>query len=1186
MMKRFCILLMTATAAGTAQTPPVAITYSTNGLTSITYNGFQYLSYGNFGVNGITMVNSAGTTSAGSTSGTASYDTAHQRTTIKFNWGKIVVAYATSAGKLSLTITTSNTSPLTIQGVFYEPFGLQFPSAPREFDSVNPIVVINNGNATALRMTAGANAVVLANDDVVQPLLVGFPWSLNKPANTIFPVRVETSQDSMLPNSIPFVNRPIAPGASDAYHLSLRFGPASATTKSLASDVYQSFATVYPFTVQWPDRRPIGQLIMGSTATAFPTNPRGWFNDPSVDVTTPQGVAAFQARVLAWAQNAVTILKSMNAQGMVTWDIEGEQYPQPTTYIGDPTLFGTLAPEMTGVIDQYFKTFSSAGLRVGICIRPQQLVIQPGGGAPTQTTVPNPTQLLLNKVAYAYQHWGATLFYIDSNGDPNFPISSSFFKTVAAQFPNVLLIPEHQTASYFGFGSWYGELRGGFTGTPPAVLDIYPSAFSVIYLPDGNFQQNSAALKASANRGDIMMFRAWYADPQNQEILNLYPPNGVAGPAPSLVTPANSGVVSGIATIAASVAAGPAGLAGVQYVLDGVNLGSLQTAPPFALPIDTSTLATGIHQIQAVASDPLGDLGFATGNFFVSASPVNPPPAVTLVSPSNGSTVSGEVLLSATVTDALPATVQFTLDGANAGPLLTQQPFAMYLDSTTLTGGPHTLGAVATDQIGLTGAASGSFSVQGTSLTVAITAPAAGSTVSSSVVIAAAVSGTAPIAGVQFSVDGIAIGNPVAAAPYSVNWISNGAPNGPHTLTAAAFDIYGNSASASVSIVVQNSVSSGLLSGSVAAATGIQPLTSLGTLDWIHWGLNGASGLDRKANVPAQISSFSLIGSAPIGSYANNPAAFSWSDGSPSAQMTSTTTGVFVTGQNNGFTLRAPADATPRTLTVYAGSYRAQIAFTAALSDFSAPVYQDTSVVSLNGQTAVAYTISYAAASPGQSLFVTVAQAGRGPDPWSNVTLQAAALSPLTGNPGALTGLVSTPAATQNLTALGTADWVQWNGNGLSATDRKANVAAQLPALALVGTSPEFAYSNNPFAFAWNDGTPVNAATAVTSGAYAMGLGSGFSLTVPADTNWRTLTVFAGVYKTQGKLTAVLSDGSAPVFSDTSISSATGQLGAAYTLHYKAASSGQSLTITYTQANAGASPYSNVTFQAASLAMQ
>ena len=284
------------------------------------------------------------------------------------------------------------------------------------------------------------------------------------------------------------------------------------------------------------------------------------------------------------------------------------------------------------------------------------------------------------------------LFYIDSNGDPNFPISSSFFKTVAAQYPNVLLIPEHQTTSYFGFGSWYGENRGGVTGTPQAVLDVYPGAFSVIYLPDGPFQQDQALLQASANRGDIMMFRAWYTDPQNSDILNLYPSNGVAPPAPGIATPANNSAVYGTVNLTTTVAAGPAGTAGVQYVLDGANIGTRVTAPPYTLALNTSTLTTGIHQLQAVASDPLGDLSFAVGNFFVSAAAQHAPPILSFTSPAN-IVVSGEALVSATVADSVPlAGLQFTVDGAALGPLLTLRPYLAYLDSYPLSNGDAHLG--------------------------------------------------------------------------------------------------------------------------------------------------------------------------------------------------------------------------------------------------------------------------------------------------------------------------------------------------------------------------------------------------------------------------------------------------------------------------------------------------------------
>ncbi len=511
-----------AASLSAAPLPSLRITFGTGGLTAITYNGVQYLLKGEFGVNAVNLMNSAGQVSPANLTGTRAFDPLHSQTTISYLWGKVVVRYTVAGSKLNLTVTTSNSSSSTIQGVFYEPVILQFPSSPAEFDGVDPLIQENLGNPTAIRMTAGANAVVLANDDVKRPLLVGFPWSLNKPANTIFPVRLETSRDPMFPDSIPSIDRPILPGGSDTFRVSLRFGPSSAATKGMVADVYRSFVTLYPPILNWPDRRPIGQLILGSTAAGFPKNPRGWFNDKTVDVTTPAGLAAFKARLLSWAANAATILKSMDSQGMITWDVEGEQYPQTTTYIGDPTMLATLAPEMSDVVDQYFRVFTDAGLRVGVCLRPQRLTFPKGGGDPVQASVADPAELLIERISYANKHWGATLFYIDSNGDPNFPLSSNFFRKVAVRFPKVLLIPEHQNASYFAFGSWYAELRGGKKGTPRSVLDIYPRAFSIIYLPDGSIASNLSTLKEAIKRGDIPMYRAWYNDPQNAMVRTLY----------------------------------------------------------------------------------------------------------------------------------------------------------------------------------------------------------------------------------------------------------------------------------------------------------------------------------------------------------------------------------------------------------------------------------------------------------------------------------------------------------------------------------------------------------------------------------------------------------------------------------------------------------------------------------------
>ncbi|HXL47501.1 MAG TPA: Ig-like domain-containing protein, partial [Xanthobacteraceae bacterium] len=78
-------------------------------------------------------------------------------------------------------------------------------------------------------------------------------------------------------------------------------------------------------------------------------------------------------------------------------------------------------------------------------------------------------------------------------------------------------------------------------------------------------------------------------------------------------------------------------------------------------------------------------------------------------------------------------------------------------------------------------------------VTVTITSPASGSTVSGTVSVAASVSGIGALTvrGVQFKLDGSNLGAEVATAPYSVPWDTTTASNGSHTLTAVARDSLG-----------------------------------------------------------------------------------------------------------------------------------------------------------------------------------------------------------------------------------------------------------------------------------------------------------------------------------------------------------------------------------------------------------
>jgi Protein of unknown function (DUF4038)/Bacterial Ig domain/Domain of unknown function (DUF5060)/Putative collagen-binding domain of a collagenase/Carbohydrate binding domain len=79
-----------------------------------------------------------------------------------------------------------------------------------------------------------------------------------------------------------------------------------------------------------------------------------------------------------------------------------------------------------------------------------------------------------------------------------------------------------------------------------------------------------------------------------------------------------------------------------------------------------------------------------------------------------------------------------------------------------------------------------------TAPTVTLSAPVAGSTVTSTVNVAATVSDNVGVMGVQFKLNGTSLGPEVTALPFAVAWNTTSAPDGSHTLTAVARDGAGN----------------------------------------------------------------------------------------------------------------------------------------------------------------------------------------------------------------------------------------------------------------------------------------------------------------------------------------------------------------------------------------------------------
>jgi hypothetical protein len=129
---------------------------------------------------------------------------------------------------------------------------------------------------------------------------------------------------------------------------------------------------------------------------------------------------------------------------------------------------------------------------------------------------------------------------------------------------------------------------------------------------------------------------------------------------------------------------------------------------------------------------------------------------------------------------------------------------------------------------------------------VSITAPAAGTTVSGTVAVAASATDNVGVVGVQFKLDGVNLGAEDTASPYSVSWVSSTATNGPHTLTAVARDAAGNqTTSTSVGLTVNNPVSGGILFESnwdTAAGTSSAAVTDGGR--WPnYWEFNGGTSV-------------------------------------------------------------------------------------------------------------------------------------------------------------------------------------------------------------------------------------------------------------------------------------------------------------------------------------------------------
>lgn len=221
-------------------------------------------------------------------------------------------------------------------------------------------------------------------------------------------------------------------------------------------------------------------------------------------------------------------------------------------------------------------------------------------------------------------------------------------------------------------------------------------------------------------------------------------------------------------------------------------------------------------------------------------------------------------------------------------------------------------------------------------------------------------------------------------------------PAGAYNFLAVATDNSGLSVT-SFPVRVSVTTNGGTLVGSVGIPPTNVDLTAEGTSDWAHWGLASPSSFDHKSGVTQQIPNVVLLNasSSDLANYFDSRTAYSWSDGTPTAQAFGSTTGVFLYATNNppaGFQLTVPATNLLRHLSLYLGLYRAQGRLDAWLSDFSALPYSDSSVLQPDSNTRAVYTLAFASANPGVDLVVTWTPTVVFDALFGNLTWQAATL--------------------------------------------------------------------------------------------------------------------------------------------------------------------------------------------------
>ena len=170
--------------------------------------------------------------------------------------------------------------------------------------------------------------------------------------------------------------------------------------------------------------------------------------------------------------------------------------------------------------------------------------------------------------------------------------------------------PLYVDGQQHGSVGWTG-IAGGPTTTQDVHVAHYPGAF-------GGVEYLFGAVD------DVRIYDRALSAAEVSSLYTSAPAADTTAPSVALTSPGDGTTVFGTITVTAS-ASDNVGVAGVQFTLDGVNLGTEDTVAPYAVTWNTMTASNGPHTLSAVARDAATNTTTAATVTVAVANDVSPP---------------------------------------------------------------------------------------------------------------------------------------------------------------------------------------------------------------------------------------------------------------------------------------------------------------------------------------------------------------------------------------------------------------------------------------------------------------------------------------------------------------------------------------------------------------------------------